>query len=663
MSQILKTCIFALLTAILPGTTTAEKVPLAALSLTELEQRLADIDSELGELASYSLWNGVGSLGYRSATHKKPDNKEWIRIELGEEHSIDQVVLLPILFRDSEKGLRSEGFPTAFRILAGTADTSHVVAAFTKEDHLLPRIAPLAVPFQPVKASWIRIEATTLSSRNIDKQYSLQLSEIMVFSGTENLSLQKNITVSSLARDYPGRDKHYLVDGFGPYLMDAAQGNQSMTKLISIRQMRPRPTLSIDLKAQYNINQINLHSADVSLSIPKHDFSNAAVPRHVRITGANRPDFTDQKELLIYQQHSIYETGPIMMRRFPKTQCRYVRIEILDPRPVASANEKTPRIAFSEIEILSEGRNVAEGAPVIASSNLSCPTVALSRITDGLNYYGHVLPTRDWMNQLARRHDLETERPLVIVELDIRHARQKTKLRRLAWLAALLGAGVIITVLIDRNIRQRVISRTRERIAANLHDELGANLHAIGLLGDLAKDEVDATGTRSELAELINIVDEIRTVTVKTGEAARTCSNMLGTAGVCEDLIAEMRQAAKLLLADLEHDFVIEDNASLKKLSRRANIDIYLFYKECLTNIIRHSGATRVSTRISSTKKEICLTVTDNGCGMDTTLGNEIPSSLKRRARFLKAKVHAESAPEGGTIITLRYRTWKLRFS
>ena len=107
---------------------------------------------------------GTGSVGYRSKSHPQPDSTARIRIELGEEVAIDAVVLVPVLYRDAATGLGSGGFPVAFRILAGTAHTTHVMASFSAEDHLLPRIAPLAVPFQPVKASWVEIEATSLSS-------------------------------------------------------------------------------------------------------------------------------------------------------------------------------------------------------------------------------------------------------------------------------------------------------------------------------------------------------------------------------------------------------------------------------------------------------------------------------------------------------------------
>jgi signal transduction histidine kinase len=646
-------CIAALLAGILPVIATPGKPAVESLSLTELEHRLADIDSKLKQLASYTLRGGTGSRGYRSKLHSQPDATEWIRIELGETVPIDQIVLVPTLWRDSETGIRSEGFPTAFRILAGTDQTTNIVASFSEEDNLLPRIAPLIVPLkQPVKASWVTIDATTLSPNIGKEKYTLQFSEVLVFSGKENVALERPVTTPLPERAGRAEQATFLTDGFLPYLMDAAYGLRSHTELMHAHIQHLPPTLTIDLTTPQPVNQINLHTAGAALSIPMIQFDCWAVPRHVRVIGATLADFTDQIVLCEYKQETIYDNGPIIMRRFPETVCRYIRIEILDYLPIVSLKNDPTDIAFSEIEVLSNSRNVAQGAPVTTGPGLSGAPATLAKITDGLNYYGEILPLREWMNQLARRHDLETERPLIKTELDHRYEQQKTNLRRVSWLAALLAAGTIITGLIGQIIRQRAVFRTRERIAANLHDELGANLHAIGLLGDLAQEEIDATGTRDELAELVEIVGEIRTVTEKTGAAARYCTNMLETPGLYENLTKEMQQTANHLLADLEHNVVIENHTEIDALGRRAAIDLYLFYKECLTNIIRHSGATRVFTRLNVAQKVIQLTVIDNGCGT----GNNIPPSLKRRARFLRAKLHANPAVGGGTEITLQFR-------
>ena len=54
----------------------ATPAPIKPLSLSQLEQRLAEIDSELGHLAHYSLRSGVGPIGYRSEPHPDANHRE-----------------------------------------------------------------------------------------------------------------------------------------------------------------------------------------------------------------------------------------------------------------------------------------------------------------------------------------------------------------------------------------------------------------------------------------------------------------------------------------------------------------------------------------------------------------------------------------------------------
>ena len=273
-------------------------------------------------------------------------------------------------------------------------------------------------------------------------------------------------------------------------------------------------------------------------------------------------------------------------------------------------------------------------------------------MTDGNNLYGKILPVRAWLNELALRHDLETERPQVLTELSRRYASQTTNLNRMIWLAALLAAGIGFTVLIDRNLRMRQATRIKERFAADLHDELGANLHTIGLLCDLAKEAVDSPD------ELIELLDRCRVFTERSGAAARNCTNMLEAKGLCEDLVEEMKRSSARLLADLEHDLSFEGEEILHQLNPRKRIDLFFFYKECLTNILRHSGATHVSARIVADHRIICLTVGDNGQGIHSAPNNNgVPASLKRRARLLGGHISIEHPAGRGTHITLKLKT------
>ncbi|VGO17692.1 Sensor histidine kinase LiaS [Pontiella desulfatans] len=616
------------------------------LSLTQLEDKLYKIDTELQQLAHYSMRTGIGSIGYRSYSHDTAENPEWVQIDLAGETPIDQVILVPVIWRDTKRGFKADGFPEKFRILAGTDQTTNVIAEYSSADQILPRIAPLLIPCS-VTASWIRLEATRLSPRAFDGAFDLELAEIMVFSGEENVALHQTVhTPHPDAEEGSARHKNYLVDGFVPYLMDAASGEQSIA-MVSRTGIGDHPSLTFDLGDTYPVNRIHLHAVDLSDTVPQSTPSNFGIPTRLILEGSTREDFSDPRILLEFHTRSIFDIGPIITRRFPASSCRYIRLSAVEPYIYTSLTESGSRIGFAEVELFSEGRNVALGQPVGASFQLGNATRSFRTLTDGRNLYGDILPTRQWMNELARRHKLENERPLIIQELNRRYARQKTHLRIMSWLAVLLVAGIIIAVLVERMIHMHQLTRLKERFAADLHDELGANLHTIGLLSDMADE------AREEPEDLTLFLQRIRSVTERTGSAVRHIINMQEAKGLFTGLENDMQRAATRILANLDHEISIEGQEYLAHIPPRKQNDLFLFYKECLVNAHKHANATHVYTRLIAKPPHVILSVEDNGRGITKPDGANIPSSLKRRAKLLGAQISVEHPAAGGSCITL----------
>ena len=117
------------------------------LSLPQLEQKLAQIDEQLRSLSPYSLRSGIGVIGYRSDWRETSGRQEWVDIQLDRECPIDEIVLVPTLSRDTLNDYRSDGFPKALRILAGTDEDRKgvVVAEYNESDNIQPRRGPLKV--------------------------------------------------------------------------------------------------------------------------------------------------------------------------------------------------------------------------------------------------------------------------------------------------------------------------------------------------------------------------------------------------------------------------------------------------------------------------------------------------------------------------------------
>jgi len=622
------------------------------LPLSQLEQRLSEIDSQLGELARYTPRGGFGGIGYRSAEFDGPDHSTTLRIDLAENTPVDQIVLVPAIIRDPVKGFRPDGFPQALRIL----DENGTVLAersFTNE-HLL-RVAPLIIRLDGQPVSSLIVEATRLSPRAFDGKIVFQLAEVLIFNGQTNVALRRQVKASTSPPDpVTAWSLLFLTDGSLPYLMNSAQGTPSRAYL----SPRRKPTdallqLSIDLQKEYPLDQLNLHTVDQSDTIPQGAPDGIGMPHLLLVEGANQADFSDARTLLEPRCDSPFDANPIMMWILSGESYRYIRLTAMEPYIYPFSDGLQPRIGFAEVELFSSGQNVADGKPFVVPGeqrDLNRPALAL---TDNRNIFGQILPLRQWMEELALRYDLETERPLVVAELTKRYARQKENLRRMIWLATLLAAGIGFTFLIDRLLRMRQMAQLKERFAADLHDELGANLHTIGLLSQLARRKVEVSPKDTSL-----FLQRIEAATKRAGIAVRNVTELQSANGLYTNLKNDMQLAAERILVDVAYELTIKGDAFLIGLKPRTQTDLFLFYKECLINISRHSRATEACTQLQADSKQVSLSVTDNGHGLPESA---IPPSLKRRAKLLRATLTVTTPAEGGSTITLQFRPRRQR--
>ncbi|MGJ8632711.1 MAG: sensor histidine kinase [Luteolibacter sp.] len=623
-------------------------------SISELEGRRDMIRVELDNLANLSLRGGMGAVGYRSDAVGNANDLVWVEIDLEKQEIIDQVVLVPMLWRGVGGGeVLPDAFPVGFRVVVGEEDDKdgRVVGEYSRKSGFKASIAPVVVNFPETAASWVRIETTELSQLTELKKYLLQLSEVFVFSGEKNVALRKPVS------SFPGHPEYvsspfeprFLVDETVPFAMDAAGDEGRHAFLSSIGE---HPDLFIDLGASMPFSGIRLHAVEQQNTVPQSYAGDLGIPRRFRILGSDQRKFSDARVLIDYEWSTLYDIGPIMEWGFSEVTCRFVKIEDVEPNPSIGVTMNISRIGFAEIELLDEGVNIAKGKRARMSKRFRRGRRP-QLLTDGYNAFGEILSLRTWMNQLARRQGLEVELEGLEVELAGRYESQARILRWSMRAVFLLLAMIVALFLLSRVLQKKNESKIRTRIAANLHDELGANLHAIGMLGDLAKDSFDHKG------QLEDTMDRIRSLTERTGKAARNCAHMVLAEGVCDDLVVEMRRDAERLLCDLEHEMSIEGEEILAGLKRRTKIDLYLFYKECLVNVIRHSGATRVVTRLEAMPQSIVLEVSDNGEGCE----GGVPASLARRARLLGAKTQALRAEGGGmgVLLTLRLRKFGIK--
>jgi signal transduction histidine kinase len=82
--------------------------------------------------------------------------------------------------------------------------------------------------------------------------------------------------------------------------------------------------------------------------------------------------------------------------------------------------------------------------------------------------------------------------------------------------------------------------------------------------------------------------------------------------------------------------------------------ELFLAFKEALTNVVRHAGATQVWLRISVQDREIIVVVADNGRGFEAKeqrAGADGMANMKERLKSLHGSCEISSETQKGTTV------------
>ena len=192
----------------------------------------------------------------------------------------------------------------------------------------------------------------------------------------------------------------------------------------------------------------------------------------------------------------------------------------------------------------------------------------------------------------------------------------------------------------------QVQEREREEIGRELHDNINQILAAAKLYLDLviSKDHTDVEMLESSRDNIVLAIEEIRKLSHTL--VAPSLGNITLIAAI-EDLVREIRQVT---LLDL--NFIVQ-HCDESKLNDNLKLSIYRIIQEQLNNILKHSGATAASVKMSLRYNRFVLTVIDNGKGFDMTQRGDGVGlrNIRQRTGFYDGTVHLHSAPgEGCTL-------------
>jgi signal transduction histidine kinase len=122
-----------------------------------------------------------------------------------------------------------------------------------------------------------------------------------------------------------------------------------------------------------------------------------------------------------------------------------------------------------------------------------------------------------------------------------------------------------------------------------------------------------------------------------------------------EKVILRMKEFAAEILepAGINYFFREEPQIAAVPLSVEKRKELYMLFKEAITNAAKYSGATEINISFRMERDSIVLTIMDNGRGFDTqqvTQGNGL-RNMRNRAAQMKADLRIDSIPDTGTSI------------
>jgi signal transduction histidine kinase len=197
-----------------------------------------------------------------------------------------------------------------------------------------------------------------------------------------------------------------------------------------------------------------------------------------------------------------------------------------------------------------------------------------------------------------------------------------------------------------RESRSRIVTgreEERRRLRRELHDGLGPSLAAIVLRLNAAQSRTDDTERNQLIAETRDEVKEA------IAEVRRLVDDLRPPAIDEVGLLGAIRQCAIRLSGDVA--FEISGPAEVSTLPAAVEVAAFRIASEAMTNVARHSGATRcrVVVAIGGT---FDLTVTDNGHGADPTTAPGVGwVSMRERAAELGGSCTITSRGEGGLVV------------
>ncbi len=615
--------------------------------LVKVETRVDFLRQQLMSMAIYEDSTLKSGIGARGARIHKDDPDPSFTIDLGKAYPIHAIYLVPLQVEYSGK---KSLFPNQFTIeYSDTEDFQEGTILYTSGNgnFFEPSGLPVKFSAKGTMGRFVRITVKLGQLRGDSEIFGL--SELVVISDSFPVSFGCDVTsVGALnAKDiwYPGA----LTDGRMP--IGDWQGGEWVKKdqrgdMIEVKSPDEEIFWAMDLGVKSKLDLLVLFPFDV-----RETLEAGLLPEELefQVNDTKGGEFRTVKHWINPVAGTNQEI-PILFKLDGVT-AREIRIKGLKARTVGGKF----LYGFSEIQVWSDQKNIAAGVDVIRGPEPH--SAVLSFLTNGYNSERQLISVGAWLSQLNDRSWIEREiKALQPIRVQM---AAESELNATWGTAMIVGLTFLIPVFIierRRLISSKQVDGLRKRIASDLHDDIGSNLGSISLIARTArKDLIRLHGPPELGADL----DEVESIARESSLAMRDIVWLLERKqDSIGDLVHRMRETASRLLREFEYTIECESSKTAAKLSLDAKRHLFLFYKEAIHNILKHSKASEVSIRLWDQGDKLALQIIDNGQGLPCTVVDDhevmaLMRKLDERARVLEGTLDIKSEKGKGTTILL----------